>query len=289
MIKTYLRMELSSEGESPKKIIERLRNIGGMPIIGDFDFEFSLEEDERLFDKLEEIHRALMGAGVRYTVTTLTDTEVAGRGKLIARYVDQKPIELRKSLYKAKLERWKEMGLDVSELEALLETDVDRFKEISRNFLKTHLDHMSVVRDRKSDDNLVDGQILALLDEEGKSLSEIISITGFSEDQILLSLGRLISSGSATRLQKGANEVYCLIPPPAPIVRKALVLVPAADGAEAEKRLLEAIQADGTSGKDLVRTSRLPREQFNKAVESLQKQGKIKIVKRSNKDLYMRT
>lgn len=203
--------------------------------------------------------------------------------------MDQKPIELRKSLYKAKLERWKEMGLDVSELEALLETDVDRFKEISRNFLKTHLDHMSVVRDRKSDDNLVDGQILALLDEEGKSLSEIISITGFSEDQILLSLGRLISSGSATRLQKGANEVYCLIPPPAPIVRKALVLVPAADGAEAEKRLLEAIQADGTSGKDLVRTSRLPREQFNKAVESLQKQGKIKIVKRSNKDLYMRT
>lgn len=288
MIRTYLRIQLSSEGESPKKVIERMRSLGGVPIIGDFDFEFSLEEDERLFEKLEEIHRALMGAGVRYTVSTLTDTEVAGRGRLIARYVDQKPVELRKSLYKAKLERWKEMGLDVSELEALLETDIDRFKEVSRDFLKTHLDHMSVVRDRKSDDNLVDGQVLALLDETGKPLSEIISITGFSEDQILLSLGRLISSGSALRVQKGATEVYCLIPPPAPVVRKALVLVPAGDSAEAERRVLEAIQTDGSSGKDVVRTSRLPRDQFNRAVESLQRQGRIKIVKRSNKELYVR-
>src|SRR4030042_799251 len=111
---------MSSEGESPKQIIERMRKIGAVPIVGDYDFELKLEDDKRLFDKLEEIHHSLRGANVRYTLTTRTDIDVETLAKNrheVTHYVDQKPVELKKALYKAKLDRWKEMGLDGSELE----------------------------------------------------------------------------------------------------------------------------------------------------------------------------
>ena len=223
MIKTYVRVEMSSEGESPVQIIERMRKIGAVPVVGDYDFELQVPEDVRIFDKLEEIHKALSGSKVRYTVTTRNEG-VAERSaidkKQIGHYSDMKPQELRKAVYRAKLDRWKEMGLDVTELEAMLEQDLDKFKEASKQFLRTRLDHMSVIKDRKSEDNLVDGQILALLDEKGKLLQELVSSTGFSENQVMLSLGRLISSDSVVRIQTESAEIYSLVPPPAPASKK---------------------------------------------------------------------
>ena len=290
MIKTYIRVQISSEGESPKQIIERMRKIGAVPIVGDYDFELKLEDDKRLFDKLEEIHHSLRGANVRYTLTTRTDIDVETLAKNrheVTHYVDQKPVELKKALYKAKLDRWKEMGLDVSELEPLLETDLDHFKTASKEFLRTHLDQLSVVKDRRPESE-VDGQVLALIDEVGKSLVEISSATGFTEDQVTLSVGRLISSGSARRVQKGSEEVYCLIPPPAPIVRKALELAPAGSDEEAQKRVLESIRADGISTKELIRAAKLPREQFAKAVSQLKEKGTIRVVMKAKKEFYFK-
>jgi len=291
MIKTYIRVELGSEGESPKQVIERMRKIGAVPVVGDFDFELSLGEDERLFDRLEEIHRALKGANVRYALTTLTDVEArtAERGKLTMHYVDQKPIERKKALYKAKLERWKDMGLDVAELEMLLETDLDTFKVASKDFLRTRLDHMSVVTDRKSEDNVVDGQVLSLLDEGGITLADIISATGFSEELVTMSLGRLISSGSATRVQKGQLELYNLVPPPAPIVRKAIALVPARDDAEAKKRIMGAIEAEGSTMKDIIRTARMPREQVEEGLGKLEAAGKVRKIEKAKKEFFVKT
>ncbi len=291
MIKTFVRVELGSEGESPKQVIERMRKIGALPVVGDFDFEVSLGEDERLFDRLEDIHKALKGAGVRYTVTTLTDaeTKTAGRGKIITHYVDQKPVELKKALYKAKLARWKDMGLDVAELEMLLETDLDNFRAASKDFLRTHLGHMSIVKDRMSEDNVVDGQVLALLDENGISLADIISATAFSEEQVTVSLGRLISSGSATRIQKGQVELYNLVPPPAPSVRKTLTLVPAHDDAEAKKRILESIEAGGSTVKDIIRTARLPREQVEEGLGKLESAGKVRKIEKAKSEFFVKT
>ena len=213
MIKTYIRVELSSEGESPKQIIERMRKIGAVPLVGDFDFEMSLGDDERLFDKLDEIHHALHGSSIRYTVTTRTDadseTSIHMRQQAL-HLVDQKPMELRKALYKAKLERWKDMGLDVTELEGLLEKDLDRFKAASKDFLRTHLDKLSVVKDKHPPENRIDGEILALLDEDGKTMQQILTATGYFEDQATLSIGRLISAGSVRRAQNEGRERFCL-------------------------------------------------------------------------------
>lgn len=268
-----------------------MRKIGAVPVVGDFDFELTIGEEERLFDRLEEIHKVLKGAGVRYTVTTLTDVEArtAERGKLITHYADQKPVELKKALYKAKLERWKDMGLDVAELETLLETDLDAFKVASKDFLRTRLDHLSIVTDRKSEDNVVDGQVLALLDESGITLANIISTTGFSEEQVTLSLGRLISSGSATRILNGQIELYNLVPPPAPIVRKTIELVPAHDDAEAKKRILSSIEDEGSTVKDIIRTARLPREQVEEGLGKLEAAGKVRKVEKGKKELFVKT
>ncbi len=289
MIKTYIRVELSSEGESPKQVIERLRRIGAVPVVGDYDFELSLVEDERLFDKLEEIHHALKGAKVRYTLTTRTDAdeETSARTRHeVTHYVDLRPAELKKSVYKAKLERWRDMGLDVAELEVLLERDLDHFKEASKEFLRTHLDQLSVVKDRRPSDNQVDGEILALLDEQGRTIDELKARTGYSEDQITLSLGRLISSESARRLLRDGTELYCLIPPPAPVVRKTLQMVPAKDEQEAQARILESLLGGELSSRDLVRAVRLPKEQFVQALDALMKQGKVKLVRKAKKEFY---
>lgn len=287
MIKTYIRVDLSSEGESPKQVIERMRKIGAVPVVGDYDFELALGDDERLFDKLEEIHHTLRGSSVRYTVTTRTDVEAEGSARSrqqVMHYVDQKPVELKKSLYKAKLERWKDMGLDVSELERLLDRDLDKFKAASKDFLKTHLDRLSIIKDKHPPENRIDGEILALLDEDGKTMEQIITTTGYFEDQVTLSIGRLISAGSARRLQRDSVEVFCLVPPPAPQIRKAVEVVPAMSEDEAKARVYENVPPDGVSSKELFRAAKLPREQLAKAIESLEGEGKIRSEKRGKKE-----
>ncbi|MBE0519310.1 MAG: hypothetical protein IH630_08850 [Thermoplasmata archaeon] len=289
MIKTYIRIELSSEGESPKQIIERMRQIDAVPVIGEYDFELSLGEDERLFDKLEDIHHVLRGSSVRYTVTTRTDVDKAAMNngiREITHMVDQKPVELRKKLYRAKLERWREMGLDVDELEQLLDEDLDKFKVASRTFLKTHLDSISVVKDKHLPQNLIDGDILSLITEEGKTLPDLMALTGHSEEQITLSLGRLISAGSTILDSTGKTEIYRLVPPPAPPMRKPLKVLDAAGEEDAEERIMNALRPNGSTKVQLARASRLPPEQATKALASLSKKGRIRVVRKGNRALF---
>ncbi len=46
---------------------------------GESDFELSIGDDERLFDRLDKTHEALGGAGVRHTPAALTDATEPGR------------------------------------------------------------------------------------------------------------------------------------------------------------------------------------------------------------------
>jgi len=291
MIKTFIRVEMSSEGESPKEVVERMRQIGATPVVGDFDFELDLGDDERLFDRLEDIHHALRGSSVRYSVTTRTDVEDASSGQHnhVTPIVDQKATELKKKLYRAKLDRWRELGLDVEELECLLDEDMERFKEVSKDFLKTHLDKLSVVKDQHPQENQIDGEILSLLDEQGKALNDIMSLTGYSEEQVTLSLGRLISAGSTVTEKRGQAEVYRLVPPPAPPVRKQIKVLSAESEDEAEQRILNALRTNGSNRGQLIRGSRLPTEQATKAIASLSKKGRVRVVRKGKEALFYRS
>jgi hypothetical protein len=287
MIKTFIKVELSSEGESPKEVVERMRLIGATPLVGDFDFEMDLGDDERLFDKLDDVHHALRGSSVRYSVTTRTDIEDPGDGKRnhVTPIVDQKATELKKKLYRAKLDRWRELGLDVEELERLLDEDMDRFKELSKDFLKTHLDKLSVVKDKRPE-NLIDGEVLSLLDEQGKALQDIMSLTGYSEDQVTLCLGRLISAGSTMTEKKDQVEIYKLVPPPAPPVRKQIKVLSAESEDEAEQRIINTLRPNGSTRGQLIRGSRLPTEQATKAIASLSKKGRVRVVRKGKEALF---
>jgi hypothetical protein len=287
MIRTFIRVELSSEGESPKEVVERMRQIGATPVVGDFDFELDLGDDERLFDRLEDIHHALRGSSVRYSVTTRTDVEATDdRKNHVTPLVDQKATELKKKLYKAKLDRWRELGLDVEELEKLLDDDMDRFKAVSKDFLKTHLDKLSVVKDKHTADNQLDGEVLSLLDEQGKTIPDIMSLTGYSEEQVTLSLGRLISAGSTTTETRDQTEVYKLVPPPAPLVRKQVVVLAAGSEEDAEQRVLKSLRPGGVTRGQLIRGSRLPTEQATKAIASLSKRGLVRVVRKGKDALF---
>jgi len=290
MIKTYIRIDLSSEGESPKMVIERMRQIGAVPVVGDFDFELPLKEDERLFDRLEDIHHALRGSRVRYSITTRTDVGEArfpgDSGNQVSHVVDQRPVELRRKLYRDKLGRWKEMGLDVEALEDLLEQDIDKFKEVSKDFLRTHLNSVTVVKDKHPPENLVDGEILSLIDEQGKTISDLMALTGYSEEQVTLSLGRLISAGSTVRENRGSDEVYRLVPPPAPPTRTQLKTLAAATDEEAEDRIIASLRDNGASKAQLIRGSRLPPEQAVKAIASLSKKGRLRVVRKGDKAVF---
>ncbi|HEX9907666.1 MAG TPA: hypothetical protein VGB78_04265 [Thermoplasmata archaeon] len=227
MRKTYVRVVLSSDGESPKQVIERMMRIGATPVVGDYDFELSVGEEERLFDKLEEVHSALKGSGAWYSLSSRMDfheSSVDNERKPAVQYLGQTPIETKKQLYKAKLDRWKEMGLDVSELERLLDQDIDKFKAASKKFLRANLVQIAEVKDKRHPENLTDGEILALLDENGRTIQQIVASTGYFEDKVTLSLGRLISAGSVRMETRGSKEFYCLMPPPAPPIRKTRVV-----------------------------------------------------------------
>jgi predicted Rossmann fold nucleotide-binding protein DprA/Smf involved in DNA uptake len=194
---------------------------------------------------------------------------------------------MKKDLYVEKIGRWREMGLDVTELEELLEKDPEHFKEVSKEFLKTHLNKVSVVRDKHPPENQLDGEVLALLSEIGKTTDELAGATGYSEEQVTLSLGRLISSGSAVRSENGELEKYCLVPPPAPPPMKKLRILPAENREEAEDRIYNAIAPSGSSREQILRATRLPDDQATKALASLSKNGRIRVIGKGKKAKFI--
>jgi len=111
MNKIYVKLILSSEGEPPKRIVERMKRIAALPRDGDFDLELELSPDERLFDKLDTIHKALKGSRVRYTVTTQAETSRPVEGDTSTRSVSSldglKPADMKKAVYQQKLDRWR--------------------------------------------------------------------------------------------------------------------------------------------------------------------------------------
>jgi DNA-binding transcriptional regulator PaaX len=127
------------------------------------------------------------------------------------------------------------------------------------------------------------------MDEDGKTIKEVMSSTGYSENIVTLSIGRLISAGSIKRIQKDDKELFCLIPPPAPLMRKPLKRLPAEDAIEAEERTLMAIHEKGSTREQIIRATRLPEQQVTEALTSLSKKGEIRIVRKAGKPVFYKS
>ncbi|MFH0815967.1 MAG: hypothetical protein V1934_04030 [Methanobacteriota archaeon] len=71
-MKTYLKLEFSSEGAKPSEVIKRLEELDWKPVIGEYDFVLEAgpgegvgESFRRMLDKLQD---ALRGTNVRFTL-----------------------------------------------------------------------------------------------------------------------------------------------------------------------------------------------------------------------------
>jgi len=284
MIKILIKFIIDSDGESPKQLLERLNHLGGVPLVGEYDAEIPLSETDRLFPKLEAIHMALKGSGVFYTVSTgssigeVINTDASS---------EQKLTDMKRQIYLAKLARWKEMGVDTSALEELLEKDVDKFREVSKNYLKEHLDKAQIVRDVHRSLLINDEAVFAAVDDMGVKLDEICRLTSLNEHESVLSLSRLITSGRVTRVTKGEDELYLRIKR-IRTLRGEGELSPAKDAEEARKRVIDAIHAKGSTFRQICKMARLPEGQAMNALSELLKGDAIRSVKRGKNTVYIR-
>lgn len=283
MIKILVKFIIDSDGESPRQIVERLSPLGGVPVVGEYDIEIPLLENERLFPKLEAIHKALRGSGAFYSVYT-----GIGTGDSEPRLVssEQKVAEMKKKMYAAKLARWREMGVDTKPLEELLEKDLEKFKEVSMTYLKEHLDKAQVVRDVHQSMRLNDEAVYAAVDDLGVTLQNLCKLTELSEHEVVLSLARLISMGKVTRVPKEDKEVYVR-------VRRTRTLkingesIPAESIDEAISRVKEAIHHSGSTFRQICRVSKLPEGQAMNALSEILRKGELKSVRKGKNTVYI--
>ena len=80
-----------------------------------------------------------------------------------------------------------------------------------------------------------------------------------------------------------------LVPPPAPPPVKKLRTLPAEDDEEAEDRVYSALSPNGTTRGQVLRTTRLPEEQLSKALASLSKKGRIRVIGKGMKARFVPT
>jgi len=285
MIKIYVKFLVNSSGESPGKLVERLRRIGAVPLVGEYDVEILLEENERLFHKLEAVHRALKGTGAFYSVSS--GIEGSGLLKADTSTGRRKTQEMKKKFYRAKLSRWREMGIDTSALEKLLEKDLDKFKEVSQAYIRDHLAKEKVVKGDEKELMKMDEEIYSTIDDLGISLINICKVSGMEEEDIILSLGRLISAGKVEMISRDGKEVYAQSGKPSKSQREVEVN-PAKSEAEAIQRVLAGMRTKGSTMKQLVRDSRLPENQVMDALAELLKTNRLRSVKRGRGTAYLR-
>ena len=272
MIRILVKFIIDSDGESPRQIVERLGSLGGVPIVGEYDIEVPLLENERLFPKLEAIHKALKGSGVFYSVYTGIETGEAERQIASG---EQKIAEIKKKIYTAKLARWREMGVDTKPLEEILEKDLDKFREVSMTYLKEHLDKAQVVRDVH--------QSLRLNDE----LENLCKLTSLNEHEVILSLARLISAGKVTRVPREDKEVYVRVKRMRTLKADSEAM-PAEDFDEAISRIKEAIHPKGSTFRQICRVSKLPEGQAMNALSEILKRGELRSIRKGKNTVYIR-
>jgi hypothetical protein len=71
-VKTYIKIEFSSEGALPSEIIKRLEAIGWKPVIGQHDFMIEGGPGEGVGESyrrmIDDLHKALKGTNARFAL-----------------------------------------------------------------------------------------------------------------------------------------------------------------------------------------------------------------------------
>lgn len=214
-MKAYIRVIYSSEGRSPAEVFSIMKGLGFHKLKGQPVFEGEVTDDPHLNEKLEELHTALRGMEVRYIPSLGAPSDDAGN-------VICDPKEA--------LLAWRALGFDIDELGALLETDVNQFREKATALMKEHIE--SIVRAREAEleelRKAQEAEQAALREKEmqrrqQEAISDLLAQEGgvnfntlhasskMDPDELTEMLHDMINSGKVRAEQKGKRVVYTTV------------------------------------------------------------------------------
>ena len=69
-MRTYLKIHFNSEGENPMETLKRVKKVGFIPVVGDYDFVIDYNTPGEYSEIISRLHDALAGSGVYYRLVS---------------------------------------------------------------------------------------------------------------------------------------------------------------------------------------------------------------------------
>lgn len=200
-MKAYVKVEYGSGGKSPSEVEKIFVDNGFQKARGTSTFILEVANETELDIKLGELHGALKNSGIMYVPSLGTPTD---------------DMKLPLSSAQGRLEKWKEIGANVDELAALLETDVEQFKERALAMAKFQIEKIAEDREKdlveteakrrveKARDKIVESAMV----EGGQTFHQLAGAVGIDEEMLSQMIDDLVEKGKIKAEQKGRRVVY---------------------------------------------------------------------------------
>jgi len=200
-VKVFVRIEFVSDGRPPSEVEESLRKVGFAQVKGTSTFEAEVPDAQAGKTKLDETHAALRGMGVIYEPSLGRPSET----------IPGQPMG-----YQERLAKWKEAGIDSDELMELLQYDVERFKARGLEMMRAQLERVALEREREMREAEAKDRIEKARDriiasakvEGGKTIQQLMEVTGLDEEVLTQMLDDLVKKGKLTATQSGRRVAF---------------------------------------------------------------------------------
>ena len=70
---TLIKFQFRSDGATPFEVIKKLRALGFIPVVGEYDFKIEYSNPEEYAKYINQLHAALKGMDVNYMLTSTSD------------------------------------------------------------------------------------------------------------------------------------------------------------------------------------------------------------------------
>jgi hypothetical protein len=203
-MKAYIKVVYSSEGMSPVKVEGIFNDHGFHKLNGQQAFESEVADSSDFQEKLESMHSALKGTGVRYMLTSGKPFEGApGAGPTC----------------RERLEKWRDTGIDVDELADLLENDVSSFRRRAMEMTTIQFERIASEKEkelrekeaREKAEAIKKRALELMASTEGHTFMELVKDSGMEEDELQSMLLDYVDKGKIKAEQKGRHVVYVAI------------------------------------------------------------------------------
>jgi len=211
-MKAYVRVMYSSEGRSPSEVFQIMRNLGFHKVKGQPLFEGEMADEPQLNEKLEEMHVALKGMEVRYFPSLGAQSDEAGN-------VVCDP--------NSALQAWRGLGIDITELSSLLDSDVSKFRLKAMGVMKDQIDAIAQAKERELEEARLarEAELIAQAEKErvakqmesirellsqegGVNFNQLHDAIGMEAEELTDMLNNMIDAGKVKAEQKGRRVVY---------------------------------------------------------------------------------